>query len=135
MFEKLKKLFDALKKFKELEKCGAVYFIECPGFIKIGQCKLLNLYNRKTELQDGNPFDLKILGIIIYESEMDAKEEGDVLHKQFEPLRERKEWFRVSQVLLDYIAEHTEVPAPYLEKSREYHRLKERLSELKKKVH
>ena len=59
--------------FEDLGKYRAVYFMECKDFIKIGRCKLLNLYRRRSELQGGNPFKLKVLGVIVCETGVKKK--------------------------------------------------------------
>ncbi len=98
--------------FEKLESDSVIYFIACKDFIKIGRCKLRNLFGRKAQLQHTNPVKLKILGVIICKSEVDKKERD--LHKRFKDLKHPNKWFRKKPELLDYIAEHAVDPKPYL---------------------
>ena len=55
----------------DLDRYRLIYFIECQDFIKIGWCKLLNIYRRRSELQGGNPFKLDVVGVIFKNLEME----------------------------------------------------------------
>ncbi len=67
-----------------------IYFIQegCDGAIKIGRCRCDPLV-RLRELQIGNPAPLDLLAVI-----RDGSFTEDDLHKRFEHLRVRGEWFR-----------------------------------------
>ena len=104
-----------------------VYFIECQDFIKIGWCRKHNFEEGRnfSELQRGNPFELKYLGVIIMqgcstwdESQREVQKREAILHERFKDLNHRDEWFCKSQELLNYIAEHTVDPESYLKVGR-----------------
>ena len=108
----------------DLDRYRLIYFIECQDFIKIGWCKLLNIYRRRSELQGGNPFKLEVIGVIFRESGNGIKKEENALHKRFGHLRHRNEWFRKCPELLNYVQEHTENADLYLQKGLEYEKIR-----------
>jgi hypothetical protein len=73
-----------------------VYFLFCKSYIKIGAYS--NLADRRCQLQIGNPFELVVLGTM----NGGLAKEGE-LHKKFEHLLHRGEWYRITLELLDYI--------------------------------
>lgn len=91
-----------------------VYFAQCKEFIKIGWCRKHNFEgkvgNLRSELQRGNPFPIEFLGIINFKCEEKAKAHERALHKHFEHLSHRNEWYRKGPELLDYITRHAELP-------------------------
>lgn len=86
-----------------------VYFVRALklGLIKIGQtdCALTRLGN----MQTGSPDRLELLGVIIGG---DAVAVERSLHRRFARSRLHGEWFRPSEALLAYIAEHATSPRP-----------------------
>lgn len=81
-----------------------IYFLTYEGGpIKIGVSK--NIYNRVRTLQSGFPKELKILGCMLG----GVKKEKE-LHKQFNEIRDRGEWFSAHQSLLDFISENAVDP-------------------------
>jgi hypothetical protein len=77
-----------------------VYFIQAEnsdGFIKIGFAK--NPIKRLLLFQTGNPYKLKLLGVISGVTEHYELE----LHVRFQRFRVRGEWFRPDSELLDFI--------------------------------
>ena len=90
---------------------SVVYFVEDGDFIKIGRCRKHNYDNGQnmSELQRGNPRELKYLGILNCKSENAAYAQEQILHERYKHLRHRGEWFCKSQELLDYITDVSEV--------------------------
>ena len=105
---------------------SVVYFIECKSFIKIGECWKHNFgkYSKKLpsgsknncvqELQRGNPFQLNVLAFIEfieYDNDIEfnsrkrpkSQAKEDHLHKQFDHLKHRDEWYRDTSELRAYI--------------------------------
>lgn len=79
-----------------------VYFIQCNnGPIKVGWTEKPPEY-RLTNLQSCNPYELTLLGVIPKAS-LDVEAQ---LHRYFDHLRIRREWFRPEPFLLDYIHTH-----------------------------
>lgn len=76
-----------------------IYFIQgaMGGPIKIGYTN--NLGRRLFELQEGNPYPLRVLAT----TEGDRKVEG-LLHRKFSEYRYRIEWFEDAPELLEFIA-------------------------------
>lgn len=75
-----------------------VYFIQAVdgGPIKIG--KAFNVRERLAGLQTGNPKELRILGAMVGDTDVEGK-----VHKEFAGSRIRGEWFEPSEELYDYI--------------------------------
>ncbi len=82
-----------------------IYFIqqEFTACVKIGFSK--NILNRLYNLQNGSPFDLKIIGLIDPGSASPAKLE-EYLHKKFGVFSMRGEWFQGAQEILDFAAQY-----------------------------
>lgn len=78
-----------------------IYFIraEGTGFVKIG--KTLNPWQRQLELQTSNPHKLTLLCAVLDQTGTGEAE----LHKRFQSLRERGEWFREQDALADLLEE------------------------------
>lgn len=76
-----------------------VYFIQAGegGPIKIGWA--YNPSARMSELQIGNPVDLRIIGAVYGDGELESE-----LHRKFRRLKLRGEWFRPGRSLMTYIA-------------------------------
>lgn len=84
-----------------------IYFLDSPShnLIKIGVAS--NLDQRLAQLRGGSPVDLTLLGTI------DCFNHGALeleLHRQFDQLRMRGEWFHGHKDLRDYIADHATAP-------------------------
>ena len=79
-----------------------LYFIEAKntGYIKIGRS--VNPQQRLAQLSTGSPVELIILGTISGGSNLEAE-----LHRRFETLREKGEWFKANGELRDFIKEAT----------------------------
>ena len=74
-----------------------VYFIQCLDenrFIKVGMTR--NVEKRLETLQIGNPYELKILAVIPCTSDKRARRTEREVHKYFDHLRVRGEWFESS---------------------------------------
>ena len=85
-----------------------VYFVRCHDFIKIGVCTFANSRNQRlSELQGGNPYELKMLGVLLYQERSEAEKRERQLHTDFRHFRYRGEWFSATPKLLDYIEEYT----------------------------
>lgn len=82
-----------------------VYFIQCGDFVKIGISACAE--SRITNLQTSTPYDLEIL-YAFPGTGFDERE----LHKRFKHLRHRNEWFRLTDEIHDFIAEHKKDPKP-----------------------
>src|SRR5438552_3907269 len=79
-----------------------IYFIqgEITKLIKIGYTKSRKeLWGRFYIMQIGSPDKLNVLGVIVGGTRRKEKE----LHKRFEHLNIRGEWFKPSKLLLGYI--------------------------------
>lgn len=76
-----------------------MYFIRAgdKGPIKIGSSN--TPLNRLRELQTGHSEDLHLLGVILAGSSVEEK----LLHKKFQYLRQRGEWFIPAEPLLEFI--------------------------------
>jgi hypothetical protein len=76
---------------------GHIYFITDFQTIKIGFSKS-SPARRMVHMQTGHPLPLYLVGSIPATKHQEA-----MLHRRFEHLRTRGEWFRVEYDLLDYI--------------------------------
>lgn len=76
------------------------YFLQSKlgGPIKIGKTRT-GIERRLSTLDTGSPFELRIVGAV--HSDIEAE-----LHKRFSGQRIRKEWFSISQELIDFIVEN-----------------------------
>lgn len=86
---------------KRLTGHGLVYFLQADigGPIKIGYTRKQKIYRRINELQTGNPYPLRFIGVI-----NDAtKDTEKSLHKKFAHIRLCGEWFKDCSELIDYI--------------------------------
>jgi hypothetical protein len=81
---------------------GWIYFIQCEGFVKIGQTRKM-VKSRIIELQTGNPFPLKLVGILKTDN-MDRDEKK--IHSMFRRYRVRRrgEWFAFVQEIKDFVS-------------------------------
>lgn len=78
---------------------GYVYLIYCPGdFYKIGRAK--NVRSRFAGIQLGCPYDLVLVHVIPCD-DMDRAEIA--LHYKFTAERHKGEWFKLSQLNIDYV--------------------------------
>ena len=103
-----RKLIDILGLSPEgLTGYETVYFVRCHDFIKIGVCTFANSRNQRlSELQGGNPYELKMLGVLLYQERSEAEKKERQLHTDFRYWRYRGEWFSANPKLLDYIEKH-----------------------------
>ena len=90
-----------------------VYFMKCLSFIKIGSTTG-NLYQYRTGMQVGNPFQINYVGLILCNSEEEMKKKERDLQEKFKHLNKRGEWFYVCQELENYVEEHAKNPDSYV---------------------
>jgi hypothetical protein len=85
----------------------SIYFVQpaAGGLIKIGIAS--NVAARLSGMQTGSPVELRVIGVI---AGVDQSFEAE-LHERYASARRHGEWFEPTAELLDYIAEHAEVPA------------------------
>ena len=85
---------------KSCSEDSYLYFIEAvnTGYIKIGRSA--NPDQRLAQLSTGSPNQLVILGKISGGAALEAE-----LHRRFESLREKGEWFKTSNELKEFIKE------------------------------
>lgn len=90
-------------------RANAVYFVKAftLGHIKIGKADCV--YTRFAKLRMISPDSLLMLGAIVSEDATALERE---LHQRFGAQRLHGEWFRSSEELLAYIAEHARTPPP-----------------------
>jgi len=81
---------------KQAEELTSVYFVRVGDFIKIGFAS--NPQSRILELSNGCPYEFKLLATITGDKTDERK-----LHRRFESLRHRGEWFRFESPLKEYI--------------------------------
>lgn len=87
-----------------------VYFLQSSdGPIKIGLT--WNVNKRVDQIQISTPAELRILGVIPGEMALESE-----IHKKFEHLKIKGEWFKPGQDLLDFIANNVQ-DIPNLEKA------------------
>lgn len=81
------------------------------GHVKIGWTTL-NVYRRVAEIQMGNPFKLKLVGLIL-----NAPKHGDrALHMRFKQWRMEGEWFHLKGAVAEFVKTMpTPPPAPTIE--------------------
>lgn len=80
---------------------GAVYFIQCGEFIKIGRTRN-RVQRRLAELRCGNPYPLTLLATVAaHRSELVNLEAS--YHGRFAAYHHRDEWFRAEPDLLAFI--------------------------------
>lgn len=91
------------REIRRKEASREVYFVRATtlGHIKIGVAN--NAWLRFMALDSSSPDPLELLGVI--RSDEAAKLESDI-HHRFASDRIRREWFRASPELRDYIAVH-----------------------------
>ena len=85
---------------------NVVYFVQGPPKTPIKIGTTIDLSLRLCGLQNGNGFDVHVLGWIY-----GGREEEQRIHRLFARDRKHGEWFRPSSALLSYIAEHATKPA------------------------
>lgn len=83
-------------KSKQIKSANKLYIIECMGFYKIGVTS--NLQNRLRAFQVGNPFEFKVR---LLKNCEDCRCVERELHKTFESVRVRGEWFKLNEFDLD----------------------------------
>ena len=90
-------LMDKTKRF-------LVYFVGSnnPAFVKIGHCKS-NFASRVKQIQNGCPFPIKPIGIILCESEETMRDLEHTLKKRFKKHHSHGEWFKLDPEVLAYI--------------------------------
>lgn len=91
---------------------SGVYFVELPGFIKIGYAH--DVRERFQAIKQATPFDAKPVAFIECGDEVYARSLEQAIHEKFAVLRvKRREWFRDDPTLRSFIAEiATRWPAP-----------------------
>lgn len=77
-----------------------VYFIDCGDYIKIGYTAR-GVDTRRSELQTGNPYALKIIGTVAVRDASDERR----LHDRFQIFHYRDEWYHRSHKLLNAIGD------------------------------
>ncbi len=75
-----------------------IYFILSGDFIKIGRTDDPDPYRRMFQMQTGNPIELQVLKFI-----RDSKISEIQLHKRFQHLWARGEWFQKTDELIQFI--------------------------------
>ena len=88
----LAKIVKLMKRAQAQDPRDYVYVVKCADFYKIGITHHLD--SRLNTLRCGNPFEVEL---IYAERCENAKEVEAKLHKTFEDLRERREWFRLTE--------------------------------------
>lgn len=83
----------------------AVYFIKCNEYVKIGVA--MDVEQRLYELQTGNPYNLVLIGKI----PGGYRTEG-ILHKRFREMHIVREWFILTQEMVDIAEGRIEVQIP-----------------------
>jgi T5orf172 domain len=74
---------------------GSIYVVgslELPEYIKIGCSRSLNVSNRMTELQCGNPFQLHLWGL--FHTKHNLLQTERWVHYKLLDLKYRSEWFK-----------------------------------------
>ena len=81
-----------------------VYFVgnDNPAFVKIGHCKS-NFASRVKQIQNGCPFPIKPIGIILCESEETMRDLEHTLKKRFKKHHSHGEWFKLDTEVSAYI--------------------------------
>lgn len=80
-----------------------IYFIEARGLVKIGRSN--DPKRRLQMLSTGCPFVCTLIGV----TEGAEKEEREI-HQRFSHLREKGEWFRLTEEVKEFIQEHATRP-------------------------
>ena len=90
-------LMDRTKRF-------LVYFVgsDNPAFVKIGHCKS-NFASRVKQIQNGCPFPITPIGIILCESEEIMRDLEHTLKKKFKKHHSHGEWFKLDTEVSAYI--------------------------------
>lgn len=88
--------------------CG-VYFIQCEQFVKIGYSK--NIYKRFDGIAAANPHKCTLLGYIETDSENEARDMEQSLHKLFDDEHHAAEWYRQSERIGQFVLEHACLPS------------------------
>jgi hypothetical protein len=89
-------------------KWGHVYFLATATHVKIGATRDVGARLRELQIPGAAPVD--VVGVIA--SAAAVYRERDRVHRMFEPLRDRGEWFRRAPELDAWIANHTSRPEP-----------------------
>jgi hypothetical protein len=84
-----------------------IYFIQCKGFIKIGYTSR-DISQRFSQIQSHCPYELKI--IFIYEGDLYTEE---LLHRRFNHLNVRGEWFLFNKEIKDFIKNQKKIISNY----------------------
>ena len=93
--------------------------------VKIGHCKS-NLYTRKTQIQNGCPDPIKLLGVILCRDKRDMENCERDLHNRFYEHSTVGEWFRIVPEISDYIKKSAESGQDILKKGHEQERERRR---------
>lgn len=105
----LKEIYNKIEKICQKEKfTGIVYFIsDNSRFIKIGKTTKLNILERITSLQVGNPNKLIMIGFKpIKENQLNGTESIErMFHNQLKTCRKNGEWFEISDYDLNKLIE------------------------------
>lgn len=75
-----------------------VYFLKCNEFVKIGMTG--NLLTRLQNFKTNNPLQMEIIGLF-----NGGRKEEAILHKKFEHLSLRNEWFLYNQEIAQYCSD------------------------------
>jgi hypothetical protein len=95
---------DAVWTFKKSQSSGSlVYFLysESQKALKVGTTR--DIKNRLAGLQTGAPEPLYLLGVMKGDAHIER-----LIHKKFEGIRMRGEWFRLTDDLVDFVNRATE---------------------------
>ena len=78
-----------------------LYIIECQGFYKIGTTKMV--YARLNNIKTCNPFPVNLITQFRFKDAESANTAETYLHKKFQALRERGEWFRLRATDVEWV--------------------------------
>src|SRR3990167_847422 len=95
-----------------------VYFLQCEGYVKIGKSEPQNLKRRLRCIATCCPFQMTFLGVIKSPAYDDYRNELRI-HIKFAKFAHHGEWFRLTDEIRDFLAEHRcdfeyTLPAPKL---------------------
>jgi uncharacterized protein with von Willebrand factor type A (vWA) domain len=90
--------------FTAQRKAAVVYFFACGDFVKIGHS--YHPAKRLEKLQVATPYEITCLGVAAGGTDIER-----ALHKKFDHLRHRGEWFRLTADLQSEINSLCEPPA------------------------
>ncbi len=93
-----------------------IYFLGCQEFVKIGftNTATLEAVHSRIRLFDvGNPFEITILGVMAGNQSVEFS-----LHRRFNSLKVKGEWFRVEETLTSFLRTEVILPNDIEKKSR-----------------